>query len=280
MRGLLSRNFRLLCGSAVLRRFYILLEQHVHMKRHHLAVYFIITAIISSATILIVRALYAQSGNRVAFTATMTEDFYRYPGGEFVTSKQSTDAYSANGSRVRLQALVAPSGTSVEKKTIIDVLSQKRIVVDGLTESLTTYNLRKDDIIALQSKPTSCGEAPSAERSSILGYEVVKVIRDWSPPSEAINRIESWKALALDCYPLKEIFYHGQPGSTVVTNIRQVTAVSIGEPNLDLFAVPAGYVERPPTAVYREHENRYPNAPLSVGPRNPEQDRAYFKQHP
>ncbi|MGH9782554.1 MAG: hypothetical protein ACRD88_00065, partial [Terriglobia bacterium] len=58
-------------------------------------------------------------------------------------------------------------------------------------------------------------------------------------------RMEQWLAPALDCLPLKQIFYVGStPADVYAANVKEVTEVTIGEPPSTLFEKPSGYKQR------------------------------------
>jgi hypothetical protein len=87
------------------------------------------------ASSIIVRRLLAQStGGRTPLIAYQSQQFFRHPTGEYVTTEESVFAVRSDGSQVEIRPRLTPAGATAELKTIIDTLNKKRVVADGLTE--------------------------------------------------------------------------------------------------------------------------------------------------
>jgi hypothetical protein len=100
----------------------------------------------------------------------------------------------------------------------------------------------------------------------ILGYLVIPITTSESDDDGGTK----WIAPALDCYPLKETQLSSRGSHNEIT----VTAVAEGEPSATLFAVPANYIERPPSQVDAEYWTMY-NEHLFDNVRRLDQD--YYK---
>lgn len=190
---------------------------------------------------------HAQSIDRTTFTASIHETFYRYPAGEQFKTRDLTVAVAATGLQIEARHLVNPAGQGVEQRIILDPVGPTRVVVDGLTESLTTTRYT--------SKPVTCTNDAAPKHSTILGYDVVESI-DVRNESGETWRTESWTALALDCFPLRVATYIGKTGgSAVLTSVREAASVVVGQPAASLFEIPAGYTERAPSQspIFRPH---------------------------
>src|SRR5712692_2917475 len=93
----------------------------------------IILAILSSV---VAKHVYSRQLSTAALTATTTESYFRYPTGEYVRSEQRTLFVRGDGSSVELKRGVAPDGRPVEGRILIDITARKRVVIDGMTDSI------------------------------------------------------------------------------------------------------------------------------------------------
>lgn len=212
---------------------------------------------------------HAQPIARTPFTASLHETFYQYPTGEQVKTRDLAVAVAATGLRIEARHLVNPAGQGVEQRIIMDPVRRSRVVVDGLTESLTTT--------PYTSRPVTCTNDATSKHSTILGYDVVESIEVRNQSGETW-RTESWTAPALDCFPLRETTYIGKTGgSAVLTSVREATGVVMGQPAASLFEIPAGYTERAPSQVLAEFNRRYPDRTMpAMGLEH--SDQAYYQQ--
>jgi hypothetical protein len=125
--------------------------------------------------------------------------------------------------------------------------------------------------------------APQTVRwDKVLGYDVKLLERDLLAPGPGGKKIsvESWRAPALNCYPLREKLFLGDGNEKIVTHVREVISVMPGEPDATLFQIPAGWTERSPSQVYAEFERRYPAYARGIPPVAVEQDKAYNHHRP
>jgi hypothetical protein len=88
----------------------------------------------------------------------------------------------------------------------------------------------------------------SLQRSTMLGYSVVRRVRDLKYGIET-----AWVAPELDCYPMESsiVFRSGAHNETKVTSIQE------GEPPDSVFQVPPDFVERSPEELQALHAQKY-----------------------
>lgn len=208
---------------------------------------------------LLTRQLLSQAAVKTELTATMEETFYRYPSGERVRVQPSKFVQFSDGSTVEVLDQVSPGGIAVQRRTVTDLQRRQTVVVDGLTESVTTYKLN-DTAVAFHRRHTdaTCSAASSSPRERLLGFEVVRLEERTAMPDGEIRKVESWRAPSLNCLSLKETLYLGrQEAALSITSMRIVNEVQLQEPANSLLTTPAGYVERAPSAVLAEYRRRY-----------------------
>jgi hypothetical protein len=125
---------------------------------------------------------------------------------------------------------------------------------EPMTQSIMTFHLSAAELRTDWAAGfAACGELKieeGSQRSTILGFDVVRVVND-----DEFGKEVKWVAPALDCYPLDSAFTgpHGERTTEAVTNVQQA------EPSTGLFVPPAGYVERAPReiqALYAEIGSR------------------------
>jgi hypothetical protein len=249
------------------------------------------TLVAAGGTALLVRFVYApiaysQStlpGPRTPFTVVQVEKLHRFPSGEYVRQEESLYSIASDGTEATTYHRSAPDGRTVDSKVIINTRAKARLAVDGLTESVTTTKLTDSFVAGQAAKPARCTESANPQRSTLLGYEV-EFVDHQSPlmPNGGRHFSKLWLAPALECYPLSKIQGIQQSnGVAVVTNVTEVTSITRGEPAPEVFAVPAGYVERAPTEVFAEYTRRYPGTPdLSKDPRAKTLDHIYAGDQP
>ncbi|MCC7174408.1 MAG: hypothetical protein IT159_04360 [Bryobacterales bacterium] len=183
---------------------------------------------------------------------------------------------------------MTPTGEGREQRTVTDPRAMRRVDVDGITESLTTSAMTPRAAEQYLVRPGGCGARPGAPRLTVAGYEGVQVIRENPAPSlGGTMRFERWFATGLDCLELKSaLYWPGPDGQARLAKETVVTSVAVGEPDSALFAIPASYIERSPSAVFAEFERRYPSVkkqPCEAPDCNDAGtvlDRAYYAQRP
>ncbi|HVN81194.1 MAG TPA: hypothetical protein VMW38_19555 [Terriglobia bacterium] len=195
---------------------------------------------------------------RAAYMAKTVERRFS-PGGVETEMEMITDAVRDNGSQVKIVRKIAPTKQWVDVKTVIDLKSKERIEFEPLTESRTTSPLSARYVQYLLTKPKSCGEGSAAERDKILEQEVIKVQNEYNLPNGKVDRVERWLAPALNCFPLRERFSRGpKKGPFELKMTRDVTMLSLGEPDSKLFLSPPGFKERTASEVATEFKRKYP----------------------
>jgi hypothetical protein len=99
---------------------------------------------------------------------------------------------------------------------------------------------------------------PNAERSRILGYEVVHV-KDVSQSRLGKWITDEWQAPALNCFVLRStvILQKNETGAGS-PNEKEVTLLIEGPPAESMFAIPADYTERSPAQIDEEYGRLFP----------------------
>jgi hypothetical protein len=207
--------------------------------------------------------MYFPSGNafgedRASYTVKTVEKRYSSSGVEIET-QFITDAVRNDGSQVKIIRKIADTKQWVNVKTIIDLKSRQRIELEPLTESKTSSSLSARYVQYLQAKPKACSEGSSQEKSVVQGQEVIRMQNDYNLPSGEVDRVERWLAPALDCFPLREKFSKGpKNGPFKLKMTRDVTELTLGEPNASLFQVNPDFKERSASEVAAEFKRKYP----------------------
>jgi hypothetical protein len=226
------------------------------------------------------RYVYAQT-RRTPLTYNLTETMLT-PSGTVGRTHQYFYGVRSDGSTVEVRRSAAPDGTPVEQRIIEDLSGLRRISVDGLTESVTTYSISARAAASKAAKPESCTSAAPAAHSTLLGYDVVRDAQELPAPAPgAKHRVESWRAPALNCLALDERLFRTDNGHEILVTVRQVTSINQQEPDPQLFTPPKGFIERSPGDVLAEFARRYPSAPApnlnSFGTQ--QQNAAYAANH-
>jgi hypothetical protein len=195
---------------------------------------------------------------RAAYTARTVEKRFS-PSKVETETEFITDAVRSDGSQVKITRKIAATKQWVDVKTIIDLKSKQRIELEPLTESRTTSALSARYAQYLQTKPKACAEGSSLERSRIRGQEVIRVQNDYNLPSGEVDRVERWLAPALDCFPLRERFSKGpKNGPLTLKMTRDVTTLTLGDPDPLLFQAAPNFKERSASEVAAEFKRKYP----------------------
>jgi hypothetical protein len=200
---------------------------------------------------------------RIALTATQTESVYNR-AGQLKTELSSINVIGvrSDASSVLAKSMPKPGNRGVaEIRHIYDLSRGEEVIVDGLTDSFSTLPILRKGV-ELYKKAASCATDDPRVRSSMLGYDVVHVVEERARTGRTI-RVEKWLAPALNCMPLKQIFYIGHTAADLyAANVKEVTQVSIGDPPSTLFEKPAGYTERYASQRREEFARRYPEVPI------------------
>jgi hypothetical protein len=147
----------------------------------------------------------------------------------------------------------APDGDFYEQKIIVDVQTGKRILAEGVTQSLTTY-LLSDKLVQTYRFPSSTCES-GKEDGVILGQRVL--LREIRAPSPNDRVVQSWYAPDLGCILLKDVLKKVNVDGTVsILFQKEATQITFGEPDPSLFVVPS-WTERSPSEVSAEVKRRF-----------------------
>lgn len=228
-----------------------------------------------------VQKLKAESSARRPFTAVIVE--HRHPGDPSISdaawpnTEMIMYAVRSDGSTAEVIRRLDPNNTPVEIRVVADTASARRVIIDPMTQSVTTYPLSQASLAFMNGLAAGCQNATS-EHSTRLGYEVVKVQDNKQWPDGSADYSQSWQAPALGCLPMYESSSPQAGAAPTVWNSREVVFVAEGEASGALFTIPSNYVERSPSQVFDEFQSRFPNARKSwVEKAGPPLDRAYNK---
>lgn len=226
-----------------------------------------------------VQKLKAESSASRPFTAVIVE--HRHPGDPSISdaawpnTEMIMYAVRSDGSTSEVIRRLDPNNKPVEIRVVADPGSARRVSIDPMTQSVTTYPLSQASLSFMNGLAVGCQNTTS-EHSARLGYEVVKVQDSKQWPDGSADYSESWQAPALDCLPMYESSSPQAGADPTVWNTREVVFVAEGEPSEALFAIPSNYVERSPSQVFDEFQRRFPNARKAwVEKAGPPLDRAY-----
>jgi hypothetical protein len=108
------------------------------MKLQKSVLVFVLTLIAAAGASFLTWRLQAQT-QTTAFAATRRETIYKIPTNEPFLVQNSEFSRKMDGSEVVIRTNPMPSGEVNAHKIVVDVPTKRRIVVDGATESVTTY---------------------------------------------------------------------------------------------------------------------------------------------
>ena len=153
-------------------------------------------------------------------------------------------------------------------RAITNVQQRVLVTVYGLIQATTTMPLDSAAIKNLSQINPSCGAVGNIASSTILGVTAVKVER-----SDAKVKEVFWRAPSLGCISLSiNRFRKTGSGQEVLISQREVTSITLGEPDVSLFTVPAFYQEEASSAVIKHLFEPYPTAKM---PDQPDADSNY-----
>lgn len=233
------------------------------MKKH-LPLLLLTAGAIIATHVFVVRLLSWQRGV-IPFTAVKIDTHYDAKG-EVSKTLQSLVGVRGDGSSVEVLSQTAPDGRQVAKKRLIDVMERKRMIIDGLTDSVTTYFLSEKAAAHYAFKRLgTCVENAPSERSEMLGFSVEKRNSEIEDAGNLL-KVEEWVSPDLNCMALRQVVRVGPPGGPfVVDTITDIASLTRGEPDRSHFAAPTtGLVERSPGEVLAEFSRRY-NRPFTPG---------------
>jgi hypothetical protein len=142
-----------------------------------------------------------------------------------------------------------PDGTTIQRHHIRDVQKNAYVILDEATQSVMTYYFAPD--MKLANTGRGC-TAVEGERSTMFGYEVVRVVRE-----SGSKREEFWAAPSLNCLVVKSTVTVQEEGQTIEIVRRELTNLVRGNPDPTLFTIPPSYVERTPSKYRAMLRERY-----------------------
>ncbi len=208
--------------------------------------------VVSLALVKVVRG---QLPKRRPFTATAVETRY---GSDGVKAYQETYTFAvrSDGSQAKAVNRRARDGNWYEMRMVVDIPRRRRVSIDPITQSITTYNLSAGEAALLALPDRSCQGIDGGD-ANLLGYVAKRVVENLQFRDGKVQGLESWRAPALDCFPLREIDSQGPLGGNSPRNLVEVVTVIEGEPASSMFEVPASYAERSPSDVVSEFNRRF-----------------------
>ena len=157
-------------------------------------------------------------------------------------------------------------GKPANLRMVADLETGTWTVIDGKTKSITTYERPRWSLErTLDYRRGGCDKPLRGKiiepwhkvPEKTAGYEVEKaVLESELPPGSSFGkktRIELWRAPALSCAELRVVHSNiGPNGEVLLTDRRELTAITPGEPDPAFFEIPEGYTERSPGEVFAE----------------------------
>lgn len=223
-----------------------------------------------------------------AFTARKLT-IYSNPDGSEVMRESGVEAYKSDGSlAINIQRHVQIPGRPAESheiRKIIDLPARRKITIFPFAESMSTVALSDEGARHLNTRHDclSTTEDQSIELSptpgTILGYRVVKKI-DTTPIDGGVSRYEEWVSPELNCYLLRSVDTDlTDPTAPVIRTQVEVVEIVPGDPDGDLFDIPASFTERSPEDVEREIARRE-GEPFELSHGAEVQTREYHQRRP
>jgi hypothetical protein len=216
---------------------------------------FLISSIVVTLTISCgITAGQIMSQSVKTFEATRVVEFYAPETSAPWLVQTEIVGVRNDGSSVMARKTLHPTtGADVYLRRVTDVSNKKMVVVNPLTESLTTYPLGKT-IERERIKPTTgCPGEPAGE---MLGYPVT-LERKRTDSDGVQTNLQAWRSPALDCVPMREESRLVKDGVESV-KVSKITGIVQGQPEEWLFDIPSTYAEKTPTEVFVEQARRYP----------------------
>ena len=228
-----------------------------------------------------------------AFTAR-TLTIYSNPDGSEVMRESGVEAYKSDGSwAINLQRHVQIPGRPAESheiRKILDLPARRNVRIVPFAESMSTVALSDEEAQHLNTRHArhdclSTAEHQSIELSpspeTILGYKAVKKIETPPTPIDGrLTRFEDWVAPELNCYLLRSANIDvTDPTAPVMRTQLEVVEIIPGEPDGDMFDIPAGLTERSPEDIEREIARRK-GEPFELSHVAEVQTREYHQRRP
>lgn len=190
------------------------------------------------------------------FTATVSEEHYADGSPVPWFTFRDTVAVRKDGSHINARHVTNPAdGKTVYILSIMDASSKHTVLVDPLSESVSTRSLRQEPPGGYRSKATS--NCPGQPAGKLLGLDV-NLEETHETDGNFKRDVRTWASTDLNCFPLRqETHFVGEDGKDNFA-VRSVSLLTFSDPPAWLFAIPTGYVERSPTEMMAEQARRYP----------------------
>jgi hypothetical protein len=204
-----------------------------------------ITVLVGSASFWLAR--YSRSADLPqAYTVQLEERSVNTTSGRTVELKR-TLARRSDGSTASVQWNKFPGSDRFLAHKRVDLVPERRtvIVAEQVKAKSTIYWSPNGDALANALVPVVTGDFTVVANESLLGYEVVKSLRD-----ERMMRITRWHAPALGNFVLRELWERkAEDGRIVAISEKLATSVQLGEPEPSLFEVALELSEMAPSAA-------------------------------
>lgn len=180
--------------------------------------------------------------------------------GQVAFFEHSTYGLFADGSSARILRRMLPTQAADQvnpSRILIDFRRGERVLVDDMSKSKSTFFLAFGEKLRNRNEAKSCLHLDKPHMDPVLGYDVVKIRLPHKDRSgKEIGYTESFVAPALNCLVLKSALYRETSGSMLISQTYRVESVQVGSPPKSLFEVPATYVERSPSKMFKEQDRR------------------------
>lgn len=205
-------------------------------------------AVVGSLTVWLgTRTIVAEQLAPLAVTVSYLETHFSDPAGVPVGKNVRTLAVRSDGSRVEPRVVTAADGRLYTQKVIVDVGRKKRIVVEGVTESLITTGLSDAELERLAKPGGACIDPQAKPGPTILGYRTVQ--REIRTP---IFVVQEWRAPELGCLMLRQTYSRPQADGSLRLVLECTAAeLAFGEPDPALFQPPDWPETAPSQALER-----------------------------
>lgn len=258
-----------------------------------LALFFGSGFVLSNRTALVSR-LFAQANERREFTAATLTKAYDTQGVER-TQEAATFAVRRDGANVTLRKRFiseASGQREINLADIVDVPGRRIVGVDHFTQSTSTSPITDRMLGRYTTRPSaSCSDVTHNDGLTTVGIEpqemlfgqrVFKVTQQRQiAQSGHIARFEKWYAPDLDCFVVRTIATNTAPNGTAARVVMELTSLTLGTPDAQLFVVPDAYPERAPSEIFAESDRlrgRVPACPECRAKANTILDNAYHKR--
>lgn len=154
--------------------------------------------------------------------------------------------YSRSSSGMLVEERAPDKGAALGNRTLYLRGPFRKIVVDTVTESVTTYF--PSAVNAAIRQEAQCTH--SGQLRQVAGVDTYRVDEWWEAPGQdRVLHRERWIAPALGCFALRSVSTWYNSGEVVSTTLVEPIAIAFEEPGAQLFEVPRSFTERAPSEV-------------------------------